>query len=95
MNLEIIKRITSGIHGKHSAGGQSQRRFERLREMQVNDYYKRLGNYIDEIFLPINDFKGILLGGPGPTKEMFQKGDYIFNGYTSYKKNKINCFKIP
>ena len=33
--LEIIREITSGIPGKHRAGGQSARRFERLREARL------------------------------------------------------------
>ncbi len=74
--LEIVKNITSGLPGKHDAGGQSQRRFERNREMEVNEYYKRVGGYIDDIFLPIPDLKGIIFGGPGPTKDDFQKGEY-------------------
>lgn len=75
--LDIIKNITSGLPGKHRAGGQSQRRFERNRETEVNEYYKRLGGYIDDIFLPLSDLKGIIFGGPGPSKDDFQKGDYF------------------
>jgi len=75
-SLEIIKNITSGLPGKHDAGGQSQRRFERNREQEVHAYYKRIGGYINDIFLPIPDLKGIIFGGPGPTKEDFQKGEY-------------------
>ncbi len=75
--LDIIKNITSGLPGKLRAGGQSQRRFERNRETEVNEYYKRLGGYIDDIFLPLSDLKGIIFGGPGPSKYDFQKGDYF------------------
>ncbi|MFQ6075111.1 MAG: peptide chain release factor aRF-1 [Candidatus Bathyarchaeia archaeon] len=75
--LELVKAITSGLPGKHRAGGQSARRFERLREAEVNEYFKRVGNYADEIFLQIPDLKGIIIGGPGPTKEIFQSGDHL------------------
>lgn len=75
--LNIVKDVTSGIPGKHRAGGQSSRRFERLRETEVNDYFKRVGKYVNDIFLKIDDLKGIILGGPGPTKEDFAKGNYI------------------
>jgi peptide chain release factor subunit 1 len=75
-SLEIIKSATSGLPGKHDAGGQSQRRFERNRESEVNEYYKRVGGYINDVFLPIPDLKGIIFGGPGPTKDDFQKGEY-------------------
>lgn len=70
--LEIVREITSGIPGKHRAGGQSARRFERLREMGVNAFFRRVSKYADEIFLQLDDLKGILLGGPGPTKHEFQ-----------------------
>jgi len=75
--LDVIKSITSGIAGKHRAGGQSARRFQRLREVEVNEFYKRAANYATKIFLNIPDFKGVIIGGPGPTKEEFINGDYL------------------
>ncbi len=75
--LEIVREVTSGVPGKHRAGGQSARRFERLRDMRIQEYFNRVGKYANEIFLSIPDLKGIILGGPGPTKYDFQKGDYL------------------
>ncbi|MEM1514506.1 MAG: peptide chain release factor aRF-1 [Candidatus Bathyarchaeia archaeon] len=75
--MEIVEEITSGIPGKHRAGGQSARRFERIREMQVNEFFKRIGSHANEIFLPIEDLKGIIIGGPGPTKYDFEGGEYM------------------
>lgn len=75
--LKIVKEVTSGIPGKHRAGGQSQRRFERLREMEVNEYFKRVGNHANEAFLQEPDMRGIIIGGPGPTKYDFENGDYL------------------
>jgi len=74
---DIIKDITSGVEGKTRAGGQSARRYERLREMHLNEYYNRVGKYITEIFLDVPNLKGIIVGGPGPTKEDFLKGNYL------------------
>lgn len=71
--LEIAEAITSGVPGKHRAGGQSARRFERVREARMLDYFRRVGEHADEIFLPIPDLKGIIVGGPGPTKHDFEK----------------------
>ncbi len=82
--LNIVKKFNSGLSGKHRRGGQSQRRFERLRETQVNDYYKRVGNHANKIFLEIQGLKGIILGGPGPTKQDFESGEYLH--YTLKKK---------
>ena len=75
--MKIIQKITSGIPGKHRAGGQSARRFERLREMQLIEFFRRVGNHANEIFLSIPDLKGIIIGGPGPTKLDFEKGRYL------------------
>jgi len=75
--LEITREITSGVPGKHRAGGQSARRFERLREAHLLSYYKRAGKHANEIFLSIENLKGVIIGGPGPTKYDFQKGDHL------------------
>ncbi len=75
--LEIAQEITSGVPGKHRAGGQSARRFERLREARLSSYFKRIGQHADEIFLSIPDLKGLIIGGPGPTKYDFEKGDHL------------------
>jgi len=75
--LDIVRQMHSGVTGKTKAGGQSARRYERLRDMQLNEYFTRVGAHADEIFLPIDTLKGIILGGPGPTKYDFEKGDYL------------------
>lgn len=76
-HLEIIKQITSGIPGKFRAGGQSAKRFVRQRQAKVQEYFNRVGEYANEIFLPIENLKSILLGGPGPTKFDFEKGNFL------------------
>jgi peptide chain release factor subunit 1 len=38
-HVEIVREFTSGIHGKFSAGGQSQKRFERLIEEGEKRFY--------------------------------------------------------
>jgi peptide chain release factor subunit 1 len=75
--LEIVRDMTSGVAGKTRAGGQSARRYERLRDMQLNEYFTRVGQHANDIFLPIDTLKGVLLAGPGPTKYDFDKGDYL------------------
>jgi len=75
--LEIVQEITSGVPGKHRAGGQSARRFERQREAKLLNYFKRIGKHANDIFLPIPNIKGVIIGGPGPTKNDFEKGDYL------------------
>jgi peptide chain release factor subunit 1 len=75
--LEIVRQMTSGVPGKTRAGGQSARRYERLREMRLQEYFTRVGEHVNEIFLPIDNLKGIILAGPGPTKYDFEKGEYL------------------
>jgi len=75
--MEILGEYTSGVGGKHRTGGQSARRFERIREMEINNYFRRVGAHINEIFGEIKDLKGIIIGGPGPTKHDFIEGDYL------------------
>ncbi len=83
--LDIIRQMHSGVAGKTRAGGQSARRYERLRDMQLNEYFTRVAGHANEILLPIDTLKGVILGGPGPTKYDFEKGDYL-----NYQlKNKI------
>ncbi len=75
--LEIVREMTSGVPGKTRAGGQSARRYERLREMRLQEYFTRVGKHANDTFLPIENFKGLMIGGPGPTKYDFEKGDYL------------------
>jgi peptide chain release factor subunit 1 len=77
--IEPMKHLTSSVPGKQRKGGQSARRFERLREIAIDDFYKRIAIHADEIFLRVNrkDLQGILIGGPSPTKEEFIRGKYL------------------
>ena len=75
--LEIVSELTSGVPGKTRAGGQSARRYERLREMRLQDYFRRVGEHANEVLLQKENLKGIIIGGPGPTKHDFAKGDYL------------------
>ncbi len=75
--LQIVDEVTSGVPGKHRAGGQSARRFERLREAQLLRYFKRVGEHANKAFLSLPNLKGIVMGGPGFTKYEFEKGDFL------------------
>ncbi len=58
----------------------SQQRYARLREEAENEFYKRIAEVLNPELLAIKeDLKGILIGGPGPTKEKFHNGAYINN----------------
>jgi peptide chain release factor subunit 1 len=74
---EVIDTLTSGVAGKHRQGGQSARRFERLRENELNEYYHRVADHVKQVFIDQYSVKGTIVGGPGPTKENFLKEEYL------------------
>ena len=74
---ETVETLTSGVSGKHRQGGQSARRFERLRDNELNEYYHRVADYAQKIFIDQYTVKGVIIGGPGPTKETFIREEYL------------------
>jgi len=74
-----VLKTHSEVPGKTKAGGQSAARFERLREGAKKDHFKKVAEYIKEQFLGNKNLKGIIMGGPGPTKYDFIEGGYITN----------------
>jgi peptide chain release factor subunit 1 len=74
---EVVESLTSGVAGKHRQGGQSARRFERLRDNELNEYYHRVADYAQKIFIDEYNVKGLIIGGPGPTKDGFLKEEYL------------------
>jgi peptide chain release factor subunit 1 len=45
--------------------------------MRLQEYFTRVGEHANDTFLPIENLKGLIIGGPGPTKFDFEKGDYL------------------
>jgi peptide chain release factor subunit 1 len=74
---QVIDSLTSGVAGKHRQGGQSARRFERLRDNELNEYYHRIADHAYKVFLEQYKISGMIVGGPGPTKENFLKEEYL------------------
>lgn len=72
-----VKNIQSLVPSKHGRGGQSALRFERLIEIAAHEFYKKTADVANEAFLAQPDLKGVLIGGPGPTKEYFVKEEYL------------------
>jgi len=76
-HIDILRKLTSGVPGKHGKGGQSARRFERLIEIAANEYMKRIAEAMNETFSQMSNLKAIIVGGPGPTKEEFVKSEVL------------------
>jgi peptide chain release factor subunit 1 len=81
--IEMLRYMTSQVPGKHGRGGQSQRRFERNTEIAAHEWFVKCGERASEIFLAEQKMRGILVGGPGPTKQYF-----VDEGYLHYEVQK-------
>ena len=86
-----LKNMQSLVPSKHGRGGQSARRFERLIEIAAHEYYKKVADIVNESFLAQKALKGILVGGPGPTKEYFVKSEYL---HYELQKKIIDTFDV-
>ena len=75
--LEVIDQTGSGVPGKHRQGGQSAKRFQKLREMHLAEYYTRVAYTTRKHFLDDRKVKGIIVSGPGHTKEEFVNGKWL------------------
>jgi len=72
-----LKNVQSLVPRKHRMGGQSARRFERLHEQAVHEFFKKIGDLMTEAFLNRRELRGLILGGPGYTKDTFVKEGYL------------------
>jgi peptide chain release factor subunit 1 len=73
----VVKGITSGISGKSGKGGQSQRRYERERDMELTFFFHRVAEYAKKEFLEKQKVIALIVGGPSTTKTNFVKGDFL------------------
>lgn len=84
-----VLKTHSEVPGKFKAGGQSAHRFEMNRELAAKAHFKKVADYLKEQFLEMKELKGILVGGPGPTKYEFVDGNFI----TDQLKRKVIAIK--
>jgi len=76
--LHCQEHITSLVPSKHGRGGQSAQRFERLIEEAAHKFFKKAAERACSYWLPmVKDLKGIIVGGPGATKDFVVKNDYF------------------
>jgi len=83
--IKILQKFDSGVPGKTEKGGQSAARYRRIRANMAKDFYRKLAEMMKEHFFDMKNLKGIILGGPGPTKEEFLKEGQLVTAL----KNKI------
>lgn len=93
--IEPMGGATSTVPGKQRKGGQSAARFGRLREIAINEFYTKVGERSSAIFLAEKNFferfKGLLIGGPSPTKEEFEAGNFLHH---EVQKKIIGLFDV-
>ena len=76
--IQVLKHFDSLVPSKHHQGGQSSVRFERLIEIAAHEFFKKVADNATTVFLDsILDLQGILIGGPGSTKDFFIKEGYL------------------
>lgn len=75
--IEPLHNMTSGIPSKVRAGGQSSQRFHRITEGLTKEFYRRIADEMKKTFFNMPKLKGIIVGGPIPTKDEFLEGDYL------------------
>jgi len=69
--IKSLQKLTSGVPGKVRAGGQSSQRFHRITEGLAKEFFRRVAEEMKKIFFEMPKLKGIMIGGPIPTKEDF------------------------
>ena len=55
----------------------SSQRFHRITEGLTKEFYKRIAQEMKKIFFEMKKLKGIIVGGPIPTKDEFLDGEYM------------------
>src|SRR5512136_3139721 len=93
--IEAVSGATSTVPGKQRKGGQSSVRFARLRLIAINEFFKKVGERASATFLAEKEFferfKGVLIGGPSPTKEEFEAGGFLHH---EIQKRIIGLFDV-
>src|SRR5256885_730744 len=71
--------VTNYLRGEQSQSSniKSASRFERGHDIAVHEWYKKIGDLMTEAFLNRPDLQGIIVGGPGYSKEEFATGDFL------------------
>ncbi|MHB2037177.1 MAG: LAGLIDADG family homing endonuclease [Nitrososphaerales archaeon] len=75
--IDIELPITRSFIGNGFVLHNSARRYERLREMELTDYFNRLAAHAKKAFLEQYQIKGLIVSGPGPTKDEFVRDKYL------------------
>ena len=86
--IEVVKKLITLLDMEVEAGNffaegilvhNSAQRFARIREEAAKEFFNRVAEAAKNHFLPMKNLKGILVGGPGPTKLDYLNGKFMTN----------------
>ncbi len=75
--IKVLRHLDSAVPGKTTKGGWSQSRYEHVREMLLNDFMKEIAAEASKVLMQQENLQGVIIGGPGPTKDDFFKNKYL------------------
>jgi peptide chain release factor subunit 1 len=75
--LETVKKMDSTVPSKSVKGGMSQSRYDGIREDALNEFFRKVADLAAGVFLKEKNLVGVIVGGPGPTKETFYREKYL------------------
>lgn len=75
--IKPVKHLDSTVPSKTVKGGMSQGRYDRLRDDAIHEFLTKVGEIATKSLLEQKELKGVIIGGPGPIKEKFEKEDYL------------------
>lgn len=81
-NLTIAHELESNVPGKTTKGGQSQQRFERIRENMYDTFLSTIAEKAQNEFLHKareDELLGLIVGGPGFAKDDLVDKNYLHN----------------
>ncbi len=88
-SIKVLDSMHSGVPSKIRAGGQSAARFSRITEGLAKEFFRRVAEHMKNCFFENKKLKGILVGGPVPTKDEFLETGQL----TTALKDKVIAVK--
>jgi len=79
VHMDVLFDDESQVPSKMGRGGQSARRFEKNRKIAITAWFRKCSDKISEILLS-RDIEGIVVSGPGLTKN-----DFVDRGYLHHE----------
>lgn len=87
-DFKLLCSDSQEIMNQHKSGGQSAVRFQRLRDIQIDHYIKKISEFMCKTYLINNNtqliIKGIIIAGPGSIKNDVMQTE-LFKQYFSDK----------